>query len=226
MVRLSRITRSRRTFLKFGALLFSSWVGTACTRSSARSETSTSSPSSPSPNAAASPAPASQAQTLTPTPACGDDEDITPAQTAGPFYTPNAPERSSLLEPGIVGTPLILTGVVLSRNCEPIAGALVDFWQADDRGEYDNQGYRLRGHQFTDAEGRYFLETIVPGFYPGRTRHIHVKVQAANQPILTTQLYFPDVPQNQRDGLFQPELLIGMQESEQGRGTFDFVLNV
>jgi protocatechuate 3,4-dioxygenase beta subunit len=123
--------------------------------------------------------------------------------------------------------PLILTGLVLSTHCEPIAGALVDFWQADDQGEYDNVGYRLRGYQFTDAEGRYRLETIVPGFYPGRTRHLHVKVQAANQPVLTTQLYFPNEPQNQRDGLYQPELLIVMQASDAGEGgSFDFVLDV
>jgi protocatechuate 3,4-dioxygenase beta subunit len=101
----------------------------------------------------------------------------------------------------------------------------VDFWQADDRGEYDNAGYRLRGHQFTDDAGRYRLETIVPGHYPGRTRHLHVRVQAPNGPVLTTQLYFPDEPANQRDGIFTPELVMKVRDVDAGKlATFDFVL--
>ncbi len=59
----------------------------------------------------------------------------------------------------------------------PLANALLDFWQCDDAGVYDTRGFKLRGNQFTDAEGRYRLDTIVPGLYPGRTRHIHVKLQ-------------------------------------------------
>ena len=61
------------------------------------------------------------------------------------------------------GTRIVLTGRVLSPGCKPLAGALLDFWHADDSGEYDNQGYRCRGHQFTDTDGRYRLETVVPG---------------------------------------------------------------
>jgi protocatechuate 3,4-dioxygenase beta subunit len=131
---------------------------------------------------------------LTPTPACGDDDDDdpTPRQTEGPYFTPNSPKRTSLFERGMAGTRLLVTGMVLTRGCRPVANALVDVWQCDDAGNYDNAGYRLRGHQFTDERGVYRLETIVPGIYPGRTRHIHVKVQAPRQPILATQLYFPD----------------------------------
>jgi protocatechuate 3,4-dioxygenase beta subunit len=169
----------------------------------------------------------SGAQMLPPTPACGDDDDddLTPAQAEGPFFTPNSPQRTSLLEAGMAGTPMLLTGYVLSTGCEPIPGALVDFWHADDSGVYDNAGYRLRGHQFTDEAGRYTLETIIPGLYPGRTRHFHVKVQAANQPVLTTQLYFPDEPINTRDGLFIPELLMeGQGDAGENRWAFNFVL--
>ena len=92
--------------------------------------------------------------------------------------------------------------MVVGTSCRPVERALLDFWQADSNGEYDNQGYRLRGHQFTDAKGRFHLETVVPGLYTGRTRHIHVKVQAPNRPVLTTQLYFPGEPANERDGIF------------------------
>ena len=76
------------------------------------------------------------------------------------------------------------------------------------RVNYDNEGYTFRGHQFADDEGRFTLETIVPGIYPGRTRHIHVRVQAPDQPILTTQLYFPGESGNQGDGIFDPALLV------------------
>lgn len=166
---------------------------------------------------------------LAPTPACGDDDDddVTIAQTEGPFYTPNSPLRTSLLEEGLTGTPMLLTGYVLTTGCQPVANALVDFWHADDAGVYDNAGYRLRGHQFTDEAGRWTLETIVPGLYPGRTRHFHVKVQAPNQPILTTQLYFADEPRNASDGIFNSALLITDVPTETGRaGTFNFVLDL
>jgi protocatechuate 3,4-dioxygenase beta subunit len=155
------------------------------------------------------------------TPACDDGDDPTPSQTAGPFFTPNSPERISLRERGVIGTSLVLTGLVLTQDCRPAAGALLDFWHADDAGAYDNDGYRLRGHQFADDAGRYQLETIVPGLYPGRTRHFHVRVQAPAGPILTTQLYFPDEPQNQRDRLFRPDLLV-TRDGDLAR--FDFVL--
>lgn len=167
--------------------------------------------------------------TLLPTPACedDDDDDPTPAQTEGPYYTPNSPLRTSLLETGMAGTRLTIAGLVLSTGCMPVPNALVDFWQADDGGEYDNVGYRLRGHQFTDAQGAFRLETIVPGLYPGRTRHIHVKVQAPGQSILTTQLYFPGEARNASDGIFDPELLMSVVDGGSARAaSFNFVLDV
>jgi len=114
---------------------------------------------------------------------------------------------------------------VLSTTCQPIAHALLDFWQADGSGNYDNTGFRLRGHQYTDNQGRYSLDTIVPGEYPGRTRHIHVKVQAAGGPILTTQLYFPGEARNDSDGIFSPELLMHVQQTTNGQlAMFNFVI--
>ncbi len=164
---------------------------------------------------------------LTPTPACGDDDEPTLAQTEGPFFTPDSPKRTSLLEAGIAGTPLLVTGFVLNTSCEPIENALVDFWHTDAAGGYDNVWFKLRGHQFTDGTGAYRLETIVPGLYPARTRHIHVKVQAPGQPVLTTQLYFPDEPRNASDGIFDPALLIEMGDTDATQiGSFRFVLDV
>ncbi len=168
-----------------------------------------------------------QPRTLAATPSCVDKGAPTPPQTAGPFYKPRSPRRTSLLEPGMGGTRIVLTGSVLTTDCRPIAGALLDFWQADDRGAYDNAGFRLRGHQFADEHGRYRLETVIPGLYSGRTRHLHVRVQAPNQPALTTQLYFPGEPGNQGDFIFRPELVIAVRDEAGAKaGAFDFVLAV
>ena len=165
---------------------------------------------------------------LSPTPACDDgDDDPTPSQTEGPYFTSNSPLRSTLVDAGMAGTLLTVTGRVLSTACQPVAQAKLDFWQADDAGAYDNAGYRLRGHQFTDGDGRFSLQTIVPGLYPGRTRHIHVKVQPRNGRVLTTQLYFPGEARNASDGIFTRELLMAIQDVTNGKAaTFDFVVAV
>ena len=150
---------------------------------------------------------------------CGE---LTQPQTEGPFFKTKSPERRSLLENGSGKERILLTGVVFARNCKPVPSALLDFWHSDGAGEYDNRGYRYRGHQFSDAEGRFRLETIVPAQYPGRTRHIHVKVQAPRGRILTTQVYFPGDPGNKRDGLYLPELEMKRSKDE---GSFDFVVS-
>jgi protocatechuate 3,4-dioxygenase beta subunit len=173
------------------------------------------------------PAPPASRAALTPTPACDDGDDPTPPQTAGPFFKPDSPERASLLDAGVEGTVLVVTGQVFTRSCQPVAGALLDFWQADYGGRYDNAGFRLRGHQYADADGRFRLETVVPGQYPGRTRHIHVRVQAPGERVLTTQLYFPGERANERDGLFRPACLMAVTEGADGRqGHFDFILDL
>ena len=163
---------------------------------------------------------------LEPTPSCGAVDELTPAQTAGPFFKPRSPERKSLLEPGVQGSRIVLEGHVRTTKCQSIQGAVVDFWQADASGVYDNAGYNLRGHQFTDGAGKYRLETVVPGVYPGRTRHFHVRVQAPNRPVLTTQLYFPNEPQNKREFIFNPKLVIALRNSTSAQAaSFDFVLD-
>jgi protocatechuate 3,4-dioxygenase beta subunit len=150
---------------------------------------------------------------MAPTPSCHDTDEPTLPETEGPFFKRRSPMRSDLREPGMPGRRVELSGRVLTRSCKPVADALVDLWHADDKGEYDNKGFRLRGHVFTDAEGRYAFRTIVPGLYPGRTRHYHVKVKAPGEPVLTTQFYFPDERRNSADGLFRRELVMGLEEA-------------
>lgn len=209
-----QLALTRRRFLELGLVLPTALLLPACaggddsataTETAARERTTT---------------------TLAPTPACDDGDEPTVEQTEGPFFTPDSPERASFLEPGIEGTKLVLAGSVLATDCSPVAGALLDFWHADSQGEYDNEGYRLRGHQFADRRGRYRLETVVPGLYTGRTRHIHVKVQAPDQPVLTTQLYFPGEPGNDSDSIFDPALLIELRRGDTEAASFDFVLEL
>lgn len=180
----------------------------------------------------ASAAAAVLSETTTPEPTAQSVPDCrtltpTPAQTEGPYYKAGSPERTILWEPGMAGTRLLITGFVVDTDCRPIAGAWLDFWQADADGRYDNDGFRLRGHQYTDERGRFTLVTVVPGLYPGRTRHIHVKVRAPGGPVVTTQLYLPDEPGNRRDGIFNPALVLrDMRQIGDGslHATFTFVL--
>ena len=166
-------------------------------------------------------------QELTPTPFCHDGDEPTVRETEGPFFKPKSPERSDLHEPGSGAHQLELSGLVLTRSCHPLRGAVVDLWHADERGEYDNVGFRYRGHVLTGPDGVFRFRTIVPAIYFGRTRHYHVKVQAPGSRLLTTQLYFPNEPANLRDGLFQRELLMRIADAGDNlNARFDFVLNI
>ena len=219
----SDVHLSRRELVRLALALPLPYLLAACggsEESGARGPATTSSPEA---TPGAGPAPGGS---LAPTPSCDDGDHTTPAQTEGPYFTPGSPERASLVEPGLGGTPLVVSGTVLSTGCQPVRRALLDFWQADAAGDYDNRGFRLRGHQFTDDEGGFRLETVVPGRYTGRTRHIHVKVQAPGGPVLTTQLYFAGEVANAGDRIFRPELVL--QDAGHNGGTrqtaFTFVV--
>ncbi|HUQ85335.1 MAG TPA: hypothetical protein VM077_03335 [Candidatus Limnocylindrales bacterium] len=149
-----------------------------------------------------------------------------PASTEGPYYKPGSPNKYKI-DDGVSGTKLKLEGFVLDTTCKPIANAWIDFWQADSGGKYDNDGFKLRGHQFTDANGRYTLETIIPGEYTGRAPHIHAKVKAReNSPILTVQLFIPGVEKNLNDAIYNKDLLMDIKDSASGKeATFNFVIN-
>src|SRR6476660_569260 len=150
---------------------------------------------------------------------------LTPSLTEGPYYKAGSPEQADLYQDGMAGTKLVVTGYVYNTNCQPVANAWLDFWQADANGNYDNSGYTLRGHQYTDANGRFQLTTVVPGLYAGRTEHIHVKVQAPNGQVITSQLFFPGVTQNDEDGIYNPSLLLSItQTGDSLQGQYNFVV--
>ena len=168
---------------------------------------------------------------MPPTPECLDhDHHATHAVTEGPFYKPDTPERRMLRDAATAGAPLALRGRVFGEDCRPLAGAVVDVWSCDGNGVYDNDGYRLRGHQFTDAGGAFAFETVKPKDYRNfgihRTPHIHVKVQGRDTKLLTTQLYFPGEALNAQDWFYRDDLLVRLERAAPAAylATFDFVL--
>jgi protocatechuate 3,4-dioxygenase beta subunit len=131
----------------------------------------------------------------------------------------------------MAGTPLIVTGRVLDTSGRPLKGALLDIWQADHTGAYDNTGFRLRGRIYSGDDGRYSLRTIKPLQYGSandmRPAHIHVKASVENSPILTTQLYFKGDPWNRHDPDVRPTLIMSPRQVSDGLAAqFDFVLKV
>ena len=122
---------------------------------------------------------------------------LTESDMLGPFYKEGAPFKQRLGE-GVEGERLIITGKVMDIRCQPIKNAVLDIWQANSTGEYDNEGFTLRGKVKTDNIGNYIIDTIVPKEYAAgditRPGHIHLKVGAPSQPTLTTQLYFEGDP--------------------------------
>jgi protocatechuate 3,4-dioxygenase beta subunit len=166
-----------------------------------------------------------------PTPGCR----ITDDNILGPFYKENAPAKVDLAADVTRGTVVVVSGTVYGCDCAtPLAGAIVDVWQADDDGAYDGVGFALRGKMTTDAAGRYEFRTILPGWYLNgdtfRPRHIHYKVSHADGVALTTQLYFEGDPHIPTDAFVRESLIRPLVEEpvEDGgtrlRVTFDIVL--
>jgi protocatechuate 3,4-dioxygenase beta subunit len=123
---------------------------------------------------------------------------LTPELTEGPYYLPSEPFRRNITE-GRPGLPLVLAlTVVDAASCRPIDGASVEIWHADALGNYAGFGATasnrtfLRGQQRCDKDGLAVFRTIYPGWYQGRTTHIHVKVHVKGATVHTGQLFFSD----------------------------------
>ena len=147
----------------------------------------------------------------------------TPLQGEGPFY-PLVPiiQRRILVKPPdgagkVGGEPIIVSGRVLDAQCQPVSGAVVEIWQADQLGRYNHRGERQEGaldpyflywgQTVTGTDGVYYFLTIFPAAYQAggswvRPPHIHYKIRSAATEELTTQLYFPDQPLNAKDFLY------------------------
>jgi protocatechuate 3,4-dioxygenase beta subunit len=157
----------------------------------------------------------------------------------GPFYKKRAPANAMLRAAGDSGMPLKVSGRVISVNGDPVAGAQIEIWQANDGGLYDLEGYRYRASLTPPASGVYAFESVMPGHYPARVaRHVHYFVTAPNHTHLTTQLYFAsdEVFEGNPDKTFtkdplitsrtlvRPVTLAGKPESPSASVEFELVL--
>src|SRR5215211_8697271 len=151
---------------------------------------------------------------------------LTESDMLGPFYKENAPFKQRLGE-GIEGERLIITGKVMDMRCQPLKGAILDIWQANSTGEYDNKGFTLRGKVKTNNDGIYLIDTIIPKEYATgditRPGHIHLKVGVPNQPTLTTQLYFEGDPYL-TDREDKSLVMNTTETNETKKAKFDFVI--
>src|SRR5262245_16199974 len=163
-------------------------------------------------------------QFVIPTAPC-TEADLTPAVPDASGFKPGSPARNSIAETGIQAPKIVETGGVIGIKCGKVKGAQIDFWQADPAGVYDMQGFRYRGHQVTDADGRYRLETVMPGAVANQAPRLGVRVTPTGQPPLTTQLFFPGDARNTRDSQFAPKLLM-KRGIAGGSFTFDFIVNL
>lgn len=150
---------------------------------------------------------------------------VTPTQTEGPFYPETAIEQQLFNDTDLVqraaghefakGQTIVVAGIVRSRQGKPLAGSIVEVWQACASGRYyhsrdsenplllDNN-FQFWGRCVTGEDGRYSFKTIVPGKYPGRNgRHIHFRIDSPQRPRLVTQCYFSDFgTDNAQDGIY------------------------
>jgi catechol 1,2-dioxygenase len=166
-------------------------------------------------------------------------EPATEDNIEGPFYRPGAPFRTKLYDDGEKGDVLVISGSVVARNGRPLAGALLEIWQASADGRYDNDDpdnppaknvFHLRGRLKTDEKGRYEFETVRPAPYSigqGRYRpaHIHLKIHHEGHKSLTTQFYFKGDKYNKTDPWYKPSLVLDLKpDGKRSRATFKIVL--
>lgn len=172
---------------------------------------------------------------------------LTPRQTAGPFYPETLPADSDMdltqFEGGKAqGEVIEVSGHVFSQKGSPLPGTVVELWQANAFGRYHHSGddspeprdphFQGFGAVAADRQGAYRFRTVLPGLYPGRTRHIHFRLVQNARPALVTQMYFPGEKGNERDGLFrwlgskeaQAAVTARVPSGDASKLEFDFVL--
>jgi protocatechuate 3,4-dioxygenase beta subunit len=150
----------------------------------------------------------------------------------GPYYRTGAPANNTFVDDQTPGTRLVISGHVLDPSCQPIAGALLDIWQANNDGVYDAVGYNFRGTITVGADGAYQLNTVIPGRYLDngganyRAQHLHFKVSAPGFVFLTTQLFFSGDPFLRGDAFNEPSMVVDLDDFARtyAEGHFDFVL--
>lgn len=157
--------------------------------------------------------------------------ELTGSDILGPKYREGAPYRYQIADPSEPGERFFVNGRVQDRSCVALAGAVVEVWQADDTGIYDDTSpeFRLRGRAAIDASGEYGFETILPGVYLGRPRHLHfmVRYELNGQPAeFITQLYFEGDPNLANEPPSNADRAIAPVQRQDGlHGVFDLTLD-
>ena len=177
---------------------------------------------------------------LLPTLVLGQECDLTTDDIMGPYFVEDAPIRMVIAHPDEPGQRLYISGRILQNDCEtPISGAMLEVWQANDAGCYSinldcntgNPGdddFNLRGKMFSNANGQYAFETILPGNYANRPMHIHIKITTPDGEILVSQIYFDSDPLCDTDPWCQDaeERILSLNEDSSGLyGQLDIVMN-
>ena len=165
---------------------------------------------------------------------------LTTDDILGPYYFEDVPFRSVIAHVDEPGQRLFISGKVKQNNCENfISGSLIEIWQANDEGCYgivedcntgnpENDYYNLRGKFFSDVNGDYIFETILPGYYGSRPRHIHIKITTPGEEVLVSQLYFENDPYCENDPWCQDanDRIILLEENEFGLyGEMDLIMD-
>ena len=177
---------------------------------------------------------------LLPTLVLGQECDLTTDDIMGPYFVEDAPIRTVIAHADEPGQRLYISGRILQNDCEtPISGAMLEVWQANDAGCYSinldcntgNPGdddFNLRGKMFSNTNGQYAFETILPGNYASRTMHIHIKITTPNGEVLVSQIYFDSDPLCDTDPWCQEagERILALNEDSSGlHGQLDIVMN-
>jgi len=177
---------------------------------------------------------------LLPTLVLGQDCNLTSDDILGPYFVEGAPIRAVIAHADEPGQRLFVSGRILQNDCEtPISGAMLEVWQANDAGCYSinldcntgNPGdddFNLRGKMFSNGDGQYAFETILPGYYANRPKHIHIKITTPDGEVLVSQLYFEGDEACDSDPWCQDaeERILSLNEDYSGlHGQLDIVMN-
>ena len=165
---------------------------------------------------------------------------LTTDDILGPYFIEGTPIRTIIAHSNEPGQRLFVSGRILQNDCEtPISGAMVEVWHANDAGCYsinldcttgnpENDDYNLRGKMFSNENGYYAFETILPGYYANRPKHIHIKITTPDEEVLISQIYFEGDPLCETDPWCQDaeERILIIQEDNLGlHGVLDFNMN-
>ena len=144
---------------------------------------------------------------------------VLPEQTEGPFFAERMPQRSDIRagKPGIPQQLKLNVSQLKNGACTPLEGAQIDLWHCDAEGEYSDDSF-LRGYQTTDASGAAKFTTIFPGWYSGRTVHIHFKIRGSGYQF-ASQLYFDDAVTDR----VHARALYGKRGARRVRNTNDWI---